>query len=363
MWGPVTGDYIAPDPEARGEGTAATRKCLAAANAARVYHDLYETATEAFISDGTDVAVYEAVLGGIIAVLGPWAGFTMASGIGLAIALFFAFYELLETITSDVWTSDFDETFVCLLLDNATDTAGVVTFDWVTIRETITENLLNAAGQLDTDTALLWAQLAFIMDMVGAPGLDLAGTTTAVTSYDCTTICAPVWCYSFDFTDGGAHGWTFVNNSAGNPFGSAAVSGLMYADLRDPATTGSGFRRIVTNLNFPAVPTSLTQIEVTYDYLFGGDGVGSTVFIKTLVSGVVRQQFTRQNIIDGIFNGGSNVGYQNWSGSVASPTSVRLDWSARIDQTSPFTYSGNVRIKTVTLRGTGTNPWGADNCE
>jgi len=359
-WVTPTGDYEVPPIPEREEATAAERICLAAANAVNVLETIYEEVTDAWSAAHTSEAVFSAIFDAAISLLGLFAGPTAAGHAAFGKTIFDTFVETVDALAADVWSASFTEELICFMREYATDTAGVVTFDWPNMRQAIFDEFIDSA--FNFDRALLWSQVGYLFDILAAGGIDTAGATTAITTYDCDYCDETGWCYVFDFTGGSANGWTFVNNNAGNPFGSAAAGGIMYGDLRDPAATGSAFRRIVMQRAFPSTPISLESIEVTYDYTFAGDGVASTVFIRTSVNGSLQQSFTRAQIIAGDFNTGTNLGYQKWEGNFASPTSVLLDWSARIDSSSPFTYNGNVRIKTVTLRGLGTNPFGADNC-
>jgi len=219
-WCTPSGDYTVPEPEEREESTSAERKCLAAANAVHLLDLTYEAATDAFTSDSTQVAVYEAIIGVVASGLGVWAvGFT-ASGLVLAAGLFFAWYELLETVTADLWTTDFTEELVCILYNTAIDTAGVITFDYPAFLTGIYD-LIYSSG-LDLEKQLLLQQVLFMLSFIGADGINVAGGTTEVEDYDCDP-CTP-WQHTFNF----------VSNEQG--FSNIIVSN---ADHSNYCTTGT----------------------------------------------------------------------------------------------------------------------------
>jgi len=256
VWGPPTGDYEVPSVPAREESTEYERKCLASANAAFVLQLLYETATDSFLVDGTDAAVYEAVLGALVAVLGPWAGFSMASGIGLAIAGFFIFYELLETITADLWTPEFTDQVTCIFYNAATDTSDVITFDWSAVISGFWE--LSVEAGLDLNTQLLVQQVVFLLNVIGVDGLNAAGGTTEVTEYNCS-LCIGEWCYEWDWFDGGSHGWTI---SKGTP---TAGYGIVRVQSTDPTKSRV---YVLRNMTIP-LGCTVDSVCTTYNFLNG----------------------------------------------------------------------------------------------
>jgi len=183
VWSTPTGDYEIPPTDARTEATTEERKCLAAANAVNLLEETYEQATDAFTADATQVAVYEAIIGGLLSALGAWAVGFAASGIGLAFGAFLVFYELLSTVTDDLWTPEFTQDLVCIFNAHATDTAGVISFDYDAILSDI--YALQYAAGLDVDTQLLLGQVLFMLSIIGIDGLNVAGGAGPITSYDC----------------------------------------------------------------------------------------------------------------------------------------------------------------------------------
>lgn len=343
---PDGGTITYPDPTPQNPLQDDTlQRCTAAANAAIVTQQLYQETWDVLVS-GTAGVVF-----GLISLLSGFVDSILGGRGAITAITQFArdIYEQGDEFTvggfPDTALEDVQNIFFC----RSSVVDDVVTFD-------------HEGARLDfVNMGLVQPYLGLVVLMTtffNQDALNVAGGVSVATDVDCSEAdCDDTWCYEFDFTGGDTHGWTFTNNSAGVPFGSGAVGGIMYADLRDPAATGSAFRRIVMNRAFPVVPDSLTHFSVDYDYVFGGDGTSGTVFLRTLVNGGVVQQFTRGDIIGGLI-----TIPQEWDGEVLTPASMTLDWSARIDSSSPFNYSGNIRIKSILLSGNGPNPFGSDNC-
>lgn len=202
-WTPTTDDYEIPPPEAREGGTEDDQKCLAAKNAANVLEALYESLSDSWASE---LSTDEAILA-FIAVLVAQVGFAFAPivwAIVIPLLAFFALvYEALAYLTADLWDEDFTQKLECMLLNCASDDAGVVTFDYQCVQDHLyalaTEDGFN---ELQTRLNL---QLAYILQFIGGiDALNLAGATTAITDDDCD-FCVGDWCCRQDFevTDAG----------------------------------------------------------------------------------------------------------------------------------------------------------------
>jgi len=331
VWGPPTGDYEVPAVPTRGEGTATERKCSGAANALAVLSELYEQASDAFTSDGTQVAVYEAILEALLAALGAWAVGFAASGIGTAIAAFFAFYELLETITADLWTPAFNQQLVCILDACATDTGSVVTFDWECLREGFNE--LQYASGLDLEHQLLIQQVMFILSIIGVDGLNHAGATTGITG-DCDE--CDEWCYLWDFdTLNSPDGWSIIVGGGGTAIGHFQNPPGYFDSV---FTAGSGAGVAITH---PASYNAhLTRIEIEVYTVTG------------LPYDSIRVDL---NVVHGSF-GTNDV----WT-FINENISIDLAGNdVRIDIASANNRFGGIRK--IRLFGTGVNPFGTDNC-
>jgi len=208
-WGEPTGDYVIPPPEAREGGTSTDQKCLAAANAANVLQQLYESLADSFAEDLDEA---EAVTD-MIAVLIVLVGFEFAPiAFALAtflIAIFRIAYRAIEFITADLWDETFTEQLKCILFNCATNDAGVVTFDWECFNDALYEQLNDFS--LTGDQLRLYGQIQIILQIIGGvDALNLAGATTAITDDNCDD-CDDTWCKHWDFTveDGGFTAGTY----------------------------------------------------------------------------------------------------------------------------------------------------------
>jgi len=348
-WVTPTGDYEVPAVPAREEATEEERRCLAAANAVFVLETLYETATDTFLGEGTDVAVYEAVLGALIGILGPWAGFSMASGIGLAFSAFLVFYELLETVIADVWTGDFSDDLRCLFYNCSDDTADVVTFDWDCIREGINELIFVSGGDLDKQ--LLYQQVLFILSIISVDGLNIAGAQTDITTADCDE-CGD-FCWLFDF--GSSNGGFSLFGSSGGFYDTSLTP-----DRWRAAQNWTGFPNrigIRAHRTFSARFITRLEIDHSLDKIIGGSGDAGTIRLRN--AGVV--VFTSPGtIVDcGGWARRTDVYFPNvMADEILFGTDVHTNGQS--DGCSGA--SGQYYCFGILMAGDGSNPIGTNNC-
>lgn len=188
-WSVPDGDYTVPAVPARQESTAEDRICLAAANAENVLAQVYESLIDSWQLDLSVDLAEAAMITVIVGIFGSWLGLIAEAAVGLAWSVFVGVYNALGNFFQDAWDADFSEKMRCLLVSVATDNAGVVTFDY--------EAFLEGLGQFVSDNpieqGLLGLQIAYMMLWIGKDGLDAAGATTAITSYDCD-VC-DTWTY------------------------------------------------------------------------------------------------------------------------------------------------------------------------
>lgn len=183
-WEPATDDYAIPAPDARTSGTETDQICLAAKNAVNVLEQLYENLAESWDENLSEA---EAITS-LIAVYVGATGFAIAP-ITWAIAAFFLsvfslLYGALEYLGADLWTEDFSDQMVCFLVNCASNDAGVVTFDWECFNDQL--NSLADGFELSEVQLRLYIQVGFMLYFIGGgDGLNLAGSTTEITSGDC----------------------------------------------------------------------------------------------------------------------------------------------------------------------------------
>lgn len=326
-WQEPTGEYEVPPITARSEPTSDERRCAAAWNAANVLEELYEAVTDQIAIDSSPAAVFGVIFDYVILILGAFAGPTAAAYAGLGKTFFDAFLETAETLANDVWDSTFTETLACVFYEHTTDTAGVVTFDWVAIRQAVTDEFAEAGYNFDVDRALLWGQVGYLLDITAAGGLEVAGTTTAVVAPDCSD-CGE-WCVYIDLgeSNGGfnvvtAPGgiWTNAIGWQGSIFNAASNK---YLELR---------------LTFP--DTFIQSFTIVYDKPAGA-GANNSSLVRWRLNGV-------------------NVG-----SDATNPAGLNLSRTFTVNATIDELYlafnSGTsgvqITFEELTFRGTGDNPF------
>jgi hypothetical protein len=190
-WDEPSGDYAVPPITPREGGAPEDQICLAAANAANVYEQLYENITDSIAGGLDEAEAYTALVVLFITLVG-WEFAPIAAALAaFFLAVFSAIYAVVGFIAADVWDSTFTDNLVCLLVSCASNDDGVVTFDW----SCVTDGLPGATGSLSEDQIRLLGQLLFIFQVTGGvDGLNQAGATTAITTRDCSS-CNPAWCW------------------------------------------------------------------------------------------------------------------------------------------------------------------------
>jgi hypothetical protein len=276
-WCPPTGDYAVPPVPARGEPTPEENICLAAKNAAAVLAEVYETMLDDYENDIDWQIAMTGFVAQVAASILPAIALLSASFLGIAAGIFGAFYTAMEFLTEDVWDSEFTAKLVCILQYCASESAGVVTFDYDCFMHEL---------QFHTDVSdpsfgeiRLLGQIWYIMQFIGIDGLNLAGATTAITDPTCDG--CDYWCQMFDYTttpsledwtqylkgDWTGTEWQGVNSTVGSSGGQYNLSAGVQWDW--------------------ATPTEITRIEVNTTMAKGSSGIGCDVTIRDLDSGTV----------------------------------------------------------------------------
>jgi len=188
---PTEGDYFIPPPDAREGGEPEDQICLAAKNAVNVLEQMYESLSESWAES---LSTAEA-LTDMIAVAVTLVGFEFAPiAFGIAafvVGLLRQLYTALEYLGADLWTEDFSRQMICFLIPCATNTDGVVTFDWDCFVDKL--NSLADDFMLSEVQIRLYLQVSYMMWFIGGvDGLNLAGATTEITDDFCDCGCSPI---------------------------------------------------------------------------------------------------------------------------------------------------------------------------
>jgi len=172
------------------------KRCLASANAVAVFVELHREIV-AWYNDNISAIVFLGAISAILAVLFPvsWAVF----GIAVATqALITSILLYTDALTNESFTAEIQARLACILYQYA-DANG----QWTS------SDLDNILITLGTETGDMWRLLELYLEQIGGfTGLNNAGTTTSVASYDCSE-CAG-YCYYFDFRVDD-YGWTPVS--------------------------------------------------------------------------------------------------------------------------------------------------------
>jgi hypothetical protein len=350
-WTEPTDDYAIPPVPPREEPTCDERRCAAAANAANVLQQLYEEVADA-VAEGADEAEALAILiGAAVIIIGGWLGLALAALVGLITGGFFAFLEIAEFMTADLWTSDFTDKLQCFLYECSSCDGDVVTFDFQCLREKMAKYTDILDPNVITNIRL-FGQVDFILYTIGVDGLNAAGATTAITDANCDE-CENTWCYAafLDVNDGG---FELFTGGPGTPGNYSSGQGWEAAGVN----AWFGFDRNLLMGTFPFdFPVEVDTIDVHYNWTVGtaantteGIGIYTDAFVTNLIS--IRQDLTETGV--------------NLSQHYAPASPVTMNGLDVWMQSSIGEISGAALMTLVQLTGHGEKPtfledmgWGA----
>lgn len=271
VWQEPTGDYTIEQPPPRGESTPEDRLCLASANAANVFKELYEQVTDAFDASLTIEPVITALLEGIAALMAIFVSVASAGFLSLGILALGIFFDGLSTITFDLWNEAFEQLLICIFQENASDEDGIVRFNFGGINAALEAEIANFNTTLNHK--LLCGQVLYLLSITGKSGIEWAATTTAITSADCD--CETGWTCRFVFNME-LRGWQMLR-------GDLLPNGVIMKAISGDATPACIIER---DFSIPAAST-VTEIRMhyaggygNYDSLSGGINVnGDNVLV------------------------------------------------------------------------------------
>lgn len=340
-WQTPTGDMTPPDIPPRSGGTPQDQMCLAAANAMNVLKDLYEVLSDSYNGGLTNAETLSEFLLAIALFLAAAVALWVAALIALIIIVWDILYDTLEFVGADLWDSSVDEAIQCILYNCASNDAGVVTFDYDCVINELAAGT-DVTSSLTFDQLRLFGQMVYILSFIGGDGLNVAGTTTAITSADCSE-CA-VWCYEVTDFDG-EDICTLVASNTGctasfSGGGVAACNGsanskYIVADFHLPAS--ANVKKVT--LTWGATKTrSGTIWDELYLMTYGTDTILQTINTQLATGTLAGQETVITMDITGI-----NV-FRLYQYTRQTGTSGALGWGA------------------IKFEGEGDNPFGEDNC-
>jgi len=321
-WQDASGEYHIPPPEAREGGTEQDQICLAASNAVNVLEQLYENLSDSWSTHLDDAEAQTAFILGLTALVGfEFAPITWGI-VAFFTAVFSALYTALEFIGADLWDSAVSDQIKCFLVECATNTDGVVTFDYecfIAKLTSLTNNFSLTESQLR-----LYLQITYILYFIGGiDGLNLAGGTTEITEAECD--CNDAWCYTAVF-NGTTEPWALIDGEFD------LEPGLRGVDVTETVN------RAAVSFNFEEGDYDVLEI-ITAVYASGTSPQLAWVY----PSGAYE-----------LYTPGVGDQVVNITGLLAEGFGVyRLSYAVTL---------GAVRIYSIQTSGTGTSPMPPDNC-
>jgi hypothetical protein len=207
----------------------------------------------------------------------------------------------------------------------------VITFDFEAINDALLEMQGAAIFAFDENRALLASQVAYLLSVVAAGGLDHAGTTTAITSYDCTP--CDDWCYRWDFP-ASSGGWI---NHGGTPVTTYVAGQGWLGGIQNDGCANHVYNRL--ERTWGASVTNLASI-VSGTYPAGASANVRFYNGATLLSS---QAMTFSS------------GVMTWSGTPVAHTRFVID-------VQKCNQPGNYYNRYIQMGGIGTSPMGSSNC-
>lgn len=317
---------IPATPE-RPPDTPEDQRCLAAENCANALQILYESLSDSFNAGLTEAEAIAALVTAVGAVLGVVFAFPLEALIAVAGVLFSVVYAVVQFITADLWTEDFTAVLVCYLYNCSSVSANVVTFDFNCVIDALAAQ--TSAESLTGEQLRLFGQLYYLLNWIGVDGLNAAGAATAITVANCEC----PWCYEFDFSLGEL-GWVSR--------GGASV----YLDGKWQGIHVDGATECSIKLEFTIGDAFVTSVTPTYSADDSADGGFRGVYFNdsaTIPPGAA----TNLSGGSGVFT--TTVSYMNNTGYIG----MNVDTHG---------HESTNTITKVVVRGTGTNPFGDDNC-
>lgn len=355
-WEEPSGDYAITPPEARTEETEEERLCAGAVSAAGVLKALYVAMLDFYETEVDPYLNY--------AEFALQAGLLIAAEFGNISAAYAALLEFavsnfvaaMSELTVPMWSDKWQQTLICILKENETDSEGVVSFNWSGVMADLVGLIVPI---LDENLLVRW-QTWYMVQFLGPEALNVAGTKDEYAG-DCVE-CGN-WYYTFDFTSEGSQEWVAIRET--NAFYSApgVFNGSSWVSTVAVDTSGGYSHKVMLGRQFDE--TTLTGIKVTYNRT-NGQIVSQHIanrFYKNnwdlFVDTGSRTQIRSDNTPGAT---GTDLTLENtgtWSG--ANCVSISLSASNRAGAVpSPI---GTIAVTRISLSGEGPCPFGASNCE
>lgn len=335
-WHEPSGDYQPPAVPPRTGGTPPDQNCLAAANAVNALQILYEGLSDDW-AEGVDTAqAITNFLLGLAAVIAAPFGLIGESIVIIAGLLFNILYESLEFIGADLWDENFTLAFKCILYGCATNTDGVVTFDFECVQQALAAE--TNPFDLTASQIRLFGQLMYIFNFIGKDGLNSAGATTAIEEASCDE--CDGWCIRNDCQDN-SDGWSMQ-------FGGVYSAGVGWTTTDVPY--GGNFYRDMEIATIFSTPFDVRSIKMTFNY---EKGTFDSNFLNAWVIWCGNGDYFTYELkylaVD-VFDGTDLTIQLNTAHTIDR---VYLELVSSINTS---TYNGSAVLKSVEIRGVGEKP-------
>lgn len=328
----VNGDWVdAPQSDPRHQTTLPPRVTSnTACDAAESVKDAFKGQIDGILTaiDGGGTAF---TVAGIILALFSFGVFGIFISIALGIAN--AMLDAGTSALSAALTTPVYEQFACILFCHM-DTSGQLTAEKL---ESVKSDVTDQVGGLG---AIILNSMLALAGEGGVNNLGALGTSTG----DCDG-CECAWCYTFDFESGDG-GFNLVDMELGE-----YVPTEGWKSTFGVGSDSNGYRIIQLARTFSAHIQSMDL--VVHLTASGSPGYPSNwVYVTTNIGAIMTSGGTP----------GSSGDYPfNWTGNQDVTGLTYIQISAGFGS-GGFDPGGEVILKTITLRGTGENPFGADNC-
>lgn len=347
-WVEPTGDYAVPPVEPRETGTPEEQRCLAAANAVNVLADLYEQVTDMW---NMHLSIAEAVFTFSVAIgiaIAPPLGLLARGIMGIALFAFQEFFAFLDFLGEDVWGENFTDALECMFYECSLNTDGVVTFN----PDCIWEKMWNEGNPFDLSGSeqRLLGQIGYLLSVIGMDGLNLAGTTTAITSADCEE-CDDAWCFVFDFEE--VSGSAFFSPLTRNGCVASWSSGIGWTATKGGACAPMPGSDVISSVCATFDPTYIRKIVVV------GTSSGRDEARTCAAVAANACNFAGGfSITEGLFPNGTLVGVERVINNTITEAVAEFQNDANVS----FHSSGTAIVKSIAFYGNGECPFGEPNC-
>lgn len=320
----------------------ADSSCLYAENITDEVKKQVELIINSIENGGTVASAAAALLPLLVAIGLPAA--PLAAFLILVYGLISVIISLVAGGLSNSFTQAFWDEFKCMWFCVIAENGEVTESEIEQVKEKV-------ADYFGAPNPLAIKTIQDIISMLGANALtNAARMGDSILTGDCVDCeCDPVWCYEFDFllSDGDFEIlW---------PEGSGQYTGGVWqsSDWVKSGSPASGNRSVEIKRTFASA--TITKIVTTYDYVGGTFDTTSASAFVLAIGGTNVIVTPRSGMVDGSGQA------KTWNGSITA-TEMSVGVRSSRDITSPYSYSGAASIRKVRLEGTGTNPFGADNC-